>query len=341
MGVKITDLVPSTQIDFASLCGKIVVVDASLFLYQFLTTIRQPDGSSLMDSNGRITSHLVGLFSRTTRLMQYGIKLAYVFDGVAPALKRKEQARRRDLKMDAVERYEKAAAVEDMEGMLKYAKRTARLDSEMISESKELIHALGLPVVESPSEAEAQAAAIVRRGNAFALATQDADSLMFGATRIVRNLSLVGKRKIVNKLSYESVKPDLVILSDTMNVLGIDSDQLIALCMLVGTDYNPGGIKGIGQKNALKLVQQYGKDFKSLFAFVKWDDSFEFCWQEVFDLIRDMPVSDDCALEWRAPDSDKVRRLLVDKHEFSLERVDSSLSRLKVPSGQKGLGEFL
>lgn len=343
MGVKINELIPAKEIDVKSLSGKVVAIDASLFLYQFLASIRQPDGASLTDSRGDITSHLVGLFSRTTRLMGYGLKLVYVFDGKAPGLKHREQGRRRELKIVAEEKFEMAKKEDDVDGMLKYSKRTARLSPEMISEAKDLVSFLGLPVIVAPSEAEAQAAYMARKGDCFAVATQDADVLMFAAPRIVRNLSLVGKRKVAGKLSYESVKPELVDLTDTMNLLGIDAEQLIALCMLVGTDYNIGGIRGVGQKNALKLVQQFKKDFGALFEHVKWNDYFQFSWQEVFDLIRDMPVSDDYRLEWQAPDPGKLRQLLVDKHEFSLERVDSSLSRLKVfgHSGQKGLGEFL
>jgi flap endonuclease-1 len=344
MGVKINELVPAREIGFRQLSGKVIAVDSSLFLYQFLTTIRQPDGTLLMDSKGRVTSHLVGLFSRTARLMQYGLKLCYVFDGEPPKFKHQEQQRRHDLKEEAKEKYKAAVEREDIEEMSKYAKRTVSLSKEMIEESKELVAALGLPVVQAPSEAEAQAAHMVRKQDAFALATQDADALMFGATRIVRNLSLVGKRKQTNRLSYQNVQPELVELSNTLNLLGIDQDQLIALCMLVGTDYNPGGIKGIGPKNALRLVQQYGKGFDKLFESVEWSKNFDTNWSEIFNLIKKMPVTDKNALKWKSVDSDEISKLLIDRHDFSSERVESTLQKLlreKETKQQKGLGDFL
>jgi flap endonuclease-1 len=343
MGVRINELVPSKEIDFRDLSGKKVAVDSSLFLYQFLTTIRQPDGTPLMDSKGGVTSHLVGLFSRTTRLMQYGIKLVYVFDGEPPGLKSREQQRRRELKREASQKYRMAVEREDVEEMSKYAKRSSSLNAEMIEEAEKLVLALGLPVVHAPSEAEAQAAHMVINGDCFALATQDADALMFGAPKIVRNLSFVGKRRLANKLSYHTVKPELIDLSETLNLLGIDQEQLIVMCMLVGTDYNTGGVKGIGPKNALKLVQQHGKNFDKVFAEVEWSKNFAEPWREIFQLIKEIPTTDKYALEWRAVDEESVKRLLVDNHDFSSDRISSTMRKLateKVVKQQKGLGDF-
>jgi len=342
MGVKINELVPYKEVDCKDLRDKVVVVDASLFLYQFLTTIRGPDGTPLMDAKGGTTSHLVGLFSRSTKLMQYGIKLAYVFDGVPPVLKQKEQERRSKLKFEALEKYNEAVKEEDIDQMKKYAGRTSRLTKEMVNEAKDLCVALGLPVIQAPSEAEAQAAHIVREGLAYALATQDTDSLMFGASKLIRNLSLVGKKKTLNKLSYESVRPEIVDLSTTLNVLGIDQDQFIVLCILVGTDYNYGGVKGIGPKNALKLVKEYRKDFDSLFGAINW--GFDHSWREVFDTIKNIPVTDNFNLSWRSIDEDAIKKILVEQHNFSEERVESSIVKLKeskVSKCQKGLGDFL
>ena len=156
----------------------------------------------------------------------------------------------------------------------------------MIDEAKMLISAFGLPVMDAPSEAEAQASLIVKNGDAFAIATNDADAMLFEAPRIVRNVSMAGRKKKANKLSYETIKPDLIVLEENLKHLGINQEQLIALAMLIGTDYNNGGIKGIGPKTALKLVKQYGNNFSALFSNAKWDEHFEFSWQEVFDLIK-------------------------------------------------------
>lgn len=344
MGVAITELLIKKEIEIDALKGKVICIDAPLFLYQFLTTIRGRDGSLLMDSKGNVTSHLTGLFTRTASLMQKGLDLVYVFDGEVPDLKREERAKRRELKIEAAKRYEEAKKKEDIEEMKKYAARTSRLTSEMISEAKKLISAFGLPVVEALSEGEAQAAHIVRKGDAYAVASQDADCMMFGATRLIRNLSIAGRRKKGKSLAYERVVPEIVDLSANLNNLGIDNDQLIALGMLVGTDYNNGGIKGVGPKNALKLVKQYGKDFDSLFSSVKWGEHFDYPWEEVFYLIKRMKVRDDYELSWRKADVEKIKELLIEEHDFSKERVESVLGRLKLEKEekkQKGLGEFL
>ncbi len=343
MGVNISDLLSKKEIEITSLKDKIIAIDAHLFLYQFLSTIRQRDGSLLMDSNGNTTSHLSGLFFRNAKLMQQGLRLAYVFDGKAPELKTREREKRRKLKEEAAIKYEEAKQKEDIDEMKKYASRTTRLTSEMIEEAKKLISAMGLPIIEAPAEGEAQAAHIVKQDKAFAVASQDADSLMFGSPKLIRNLSLVGKKKKTNKLAYETIKPELINLSDTLNSIGLDQDQLIALGMLVGTDFNDGGIKGIGPSKGLKFVKEHKNDLDSLFKTAKWDDYFDYPWTDVFYLFKKMPVTDDYSLDWKEVDRKKVYEILVEEHDFSEERINSVLDKLaeaKENQTQKGLGEF-
>lgn len=329
MGVAITELLLRKEIEINELAGKVIAVDSPMWLYQFLSIIRARDGTALMDSKGNITSHLVGLFNRTTRLMQQGLKLAFVFDGKPPKLKEKERERRKELKLEAEKEYKKAKEKEDIEAMKKYAARTARLTPEMIKEAKKLIEALGLPIVNAPCEGEAQAAYMVKKDKAFGVASQDADSLLFSASKLIRNLSIAGKRKKAGQLAYEIVKPEIIDLAENLNNLGIDNDQLIALGMLIGTDYNPGGVKGIGPKNALKLVKEYGSDFDSLFKKVEWKKFFKFDWTEIFYLIKKMEVTDKYKLKCLDLDKEKIIKLLIDKHDFSEERVDSALAKLE------------
>jgi len=343
MGIAITDLLKTKEISFENLKNKKLAIDAFNILYQFLSTIRQRDGSLLTDSNGNVTSHLVGLFARTTNLMEKGLQLAFVFDGEAPDLKQEERERRKAVKQEAQRKYEQAAEEEDLGAMKKYASRTSVLTSEMIDEAKELITALGLPVIQAASEGEAQASYMVKKADVYAIVSQDVDSLLFGAPLLIRNLSISGKRKKADSLSYISAKPELIDLGENLNILGIDRDQLIALAMLVGTDYNKGGIKGIGPKNALKIVKQYNKDFDSMFKEVKWDDFFSVDWKEVYYLIKKMKVTDDYTLEWKEIDEKKIFELLVEKHEFSRERVEKGLSKLlknQKSREQKGLKDF-
>jgi len=111
LGVDLKDLIPEDIIiqirDLRVLRGRVVAIDAYNALYQFLAAIRQPDGTPLLDSQGRITSHLSGLFYRTINLVEDGIKPVYVFDGKPPELKAKEIERRRAVKEEAVKNTKK------------------------------------------------------------------------------------------------------------------------------------------------------------------------------------------------------------------------------------------
>ena len=343
MGTKLKDLVVRKEISIEDLSGKKLVVDSFNVLYQFLSSIRQRDGSLLTDSKGNVTSHLVGLFSRTSKLMSQNVKLAFAFDGEVPKLKAKERQRRAGIKAEAIKEYKIAKEREDVEEMKKWAMRTTLLTGDMVKEAKELISAMGMPVIQALSEGEAQAARIVNNGDAYAVVSQDYDTLVFGTPRLIQNLTISEKRKMPGKLGYNIIKPEMIDLKDTLKSLDINQDQLIALAMLVGTDYNIGGIKGIGPKNALKLVKKFDNKFDALFKEAKWGDSFDFEWKEVFDLLKHMPVTDKYELEWKAPDRDKIIKLLVDKHDFSLERVEKTLSEIiknKETKQQSGLKKW-
>ncbi|MBI1934951.1 flap endonuclease-1 [Candidatus Woesearchaeota archaeon] len=343
MGVALTELLLMKEIDLDFLRNKTLIVDAPMWLYQFLSSIRQRDGSLLTDSKGNVTSHLMGLLSRISSLAQRSIRLAFVFDGEPPVLKKLTLEKRKAMKIEAEKNFEKAKEKADEGLMKKYAARTSRLTDEMIEEAKKLAEAFGLPVIEAPTEAEAQASLIVRNGDAFSIATNDADALLFESPRIIRNLNMTGRKKKANKLSFQTINPDLIVLEDNLRHLGIGHGQLIALAMLIGTDYNMGGVKGIGPRTALKIVKKHGNDLKSIFNEAKWNEHFEFGWEEVFDLIRNMPVSNDYSLNWSDIDEEEITKLLVDKHDFSEERVRGQIEGLvesKRKANQKGLGEF-
>jgi flap endonuclease-1 len=325
LGVNIAEHLPKKEVDLKDLSGKVIAIDASLFLYQFITTIRQADGQPLQDSKGNITSHLTGLFSRTINLLQKGIKPVYVFDGKPPELKEQEQARRRELKDEAQHKYNEAVSQEDVESMKKYASRVSRLTPEMINEAKELLQALGVSIINAPSEAEAQGSHMVKKGDCYAIATQDSDVLMFGTPRFIRNINLAGKRKKINAYTYTTIRPEIISLSETLNTLGLEHEQYIILCMLIGTDYNIGGIKGIGPKKAMKLVKDYGTDFDELFSELKWSDYFSYPWTDVFYTIKKIPVTDDYSISFGSINEEKVIDILVNKYEFSRERIEHQL----------------
>lgn len=337
MGVAISELVTGRNIEMAALSGQRLAIDAHNFLYQFLSSIRGPDGSLLTNATGDVTSHIVGLVSRSISLLEHGVKIAFVFDGDMPQLKQKERERRRALKQSAMEQYEIAAQRQDFESMKKFASRTSSLTNAMIQDAQEICLLLGCPVIKAPSEGEAQAAYMVRSGSMDAVVSQDYDSLLFGADRIIRNLSVGGKRR--KGMMSVDAQPVEILLSDVLNSLGIDREQLIMLAMLIGTDFNYGGIKGIGPKKGLQLIRSFGKDFEGLLKEVAPDSSLVGSWREIYGLFADMPVIKECSLQWKDPDAQRLIEVLVQRHGFSADRVQGLLDRLP-DTAQKGLDSF-
>ncbi|NJL44371.1 MAG: flap endonuclease-1 [Nitrosarchaeum sp.] len=343
MGTHITELIPSKPIKIEDLQGKTLAIDAHNMLYQFLTTIRQRDGTPLTDAQGNITSHLIGLFSRTCAFLEKGLRPVFIFDGEPPERKRKEIERRTQLKHEAALKLKEAISAENLDQMAKYAGRTSKLTRAMAQEAKELLHALGIPCIQAPGEGEAQAAEMVRRGEAYAVVSQDADSLLFGAPRIIKNLNLAGKRKQAGTHIYHAITPELITLTDTLNALGIDRNQLIALAMLVGTDYHPGGIKGLGPKKALKLVLEHGSDLHALFSAVNWEHETQTDYKEIHQLFTHPATTEDPIPPRTAINPEAITALLVQQHAFSQERVASAVDRLikQGRQAQRGLADFL
>jgi len=342
MGLQFKELVVKKEISIKDLKDKILAVDAMNMLYQFLTTIRAQDGSALLDSHGNVTSHLIGLFNRVTSLMEEGLKLVFVFDGKAPEIKRKTWEKRSAIKKEAALKFQEAEEAGNREDMKKFASRTAVLDKKMIDDAKNVIRALGLPIVQAPSEGEAQAAYMVKKGDAYAVISQDYDNLIFSAPLLVRNLSIAGKRKRAGKMAFTTVHPELISLKEVLAELGLTLDKLIVIAILVGTDYNPGGIKGIGPKKALALVKEVPTD--EVFDKVEWNKHYpDLDWKDIFSIITTIPVTDDYSLQWKQIQEKEIIDLLVAKHDFSEERVRSKLEALKQQQkklAQKGLGNF-
>jgi flap endonuclease-1 len=322
MGLQIGDIVPRHQVNFKDLKGKTLAVDAFNALYQFLTSIRQPDGTPLMDTKRRITSHLSGLFYRTIALLHEGIRLIYVFDGEYSPLKGKTHEQRQAAKNEAAAKYEEAVEAEDVDAMAKYAGRFVRLTSEMITESKELLRALGVAVVQAPGEGEMQCAELVKSGQAWAVASQDYDALAVGAPRLLQNATLSKTRRTVSGVVY--IAPELIEYTKVLNELNINADQFICLAILVGTDFNPGGVKGIGPKKALALVRE--KKYP-VHIFRAIEERVDFDWPTVFELFKKPQVSKEKAV-FPKLDTAAIFDILVEQHDFSRERVQKQLDKL-------------
>ena len=324
MGVLLTPIIVKQHLALGDLRGKRLAVDGNAELSQFLALIRMRDGSPLHDSHGRITSHLSGLFYRTTRLIaEYGIELVFVFDGRPPALKSKEIARRRLIK----ERYdeEHAVAVEagDLAKAYSKATMTSRLTRKMTDEAMELLRLLGIPVVQAPSEGEAQACHMASRGDVWAAASKDYDCLLFGTPRLVRFLTISGKEFLPSKGTFRAITPELIDTAALLEHCHLTREQLVDLAILVGTDFNEG-IKGIGPKKALKLVSQFGS-IENMPAEIR--DSTASLLEEIRGIFLRPDVTDDFAVQFNPPDFQGILRFLCEEREFSEDRVTAGLER--------------
>jgi flap endonuclease-1 len=327
LGVNLRGIVPKTVVKLEDLSGKTVAIDAYNTLYQFLSIIRQPDGTPLTDSTGKVTSHLSGLLYRTSNLVELGIKPIFVFDGKPPQLKAVEIQRRQQVKIEAKVHYEKAVAKGDMVKARKYAQATVSMKTYMKEDAKRLLDLMGLPWVQATSEGEAQAAHMTRRGNADYCASQDYDSLLFGAPTLLRNVTVSGRRKLPSKNIYIDVVPELVVLDSVLKECEITYEQLIDVGILIGTDFNPDGIKGLGPKTALKLVKEHGTLEKAL-PHIK-NAEFPHPPEQIREIFLHPKVRDDYTLEWKEPNVEGIVDFLVREKDFSEARVRKAVEKMQ------------
>lgn len=333
MGVKIRDLLEIRNIVFEDLRGKLVAIDAANALYQFLAIVQPSTGLPLMDNKQRVTSHLSGLFYRTINLVEKDIQPIYVFDGKSPRFKAKTIEGRREERESAHEQWKAAIEVGDMETARKFGQSAHRLTHEMVEESKKLLDAMGIPIVQAPTEGEAQASSMVGKKNVYAVASQDFDSVLFGAPRLVRNLSIAETRRIPKTDQKIKVEPELIISNESLEKLNISREQIIDIAILIGTDFNKG-IKKVGAKTALKLILEY-KDLKTVIQekSLQFEESEEEL-QEIKNFFLQPQVVEDFSVEFKNPTAGAIQKILIDDHQFDPERVDKGLKRL-----EKGLSK--
>lgn len=333
--MNLRDLVPKTTITLESLGGKSIAIDAYNALYQFLAIIRQPDGTPLKDHTGRITSHLSGLLYRTSNLVEMGIKVVYVFDGVPPTLKEVEIKRRARVKEEAIVKYEKALQEGKMEEARTYAQMTSKLKDYMTDDAKRLLNLMGIPWIQAPSEGEAQAAHLVKKRDADFCASQDYDSLLFGAPQLVRNVTISGRRKLPRKNVYIEVVPEIVELGKVLSELGITHEQLVDIGILVGTDFNPEGVKGIGPKTALQLIKEHGS-LEKLLPNLK-EATFPVEPAKIREIFLHPKVTDNYHLTWKEPDLEGVIEFMCGERDFDQERVTKAIEKMSTSiKKQKG-----
>jgi len=332
MGVALRDILAPYKrpVGWDGLCGT-AAIDAHNALYQFLTIIRQPDGTPLVDREGRVTSHLSGLFFRTTKLLEKGVRPVYVYDGAPPSLKARTIETRRGVREEAGRQH--AAAIErgDTEEAYKQARASTRIDGEVIASSQRLLELLGVPWVQAPSEGEAEAARMAATGQVSYAVSQDYDALLFGAPELARNITISGRRRLHGRTI--TVEPERIRLAEVLEGLGITREQLVEVGVLVGTDFNEG-VRGVGPKTALKLVREGRFEETVAERLPDLDPA------PIVDFFLSPPARAPVALEWRAPDGEGLRAMLSDEYSFSVERVNGALERLGVTAGQKTLDQW-
>jgi len=335
LGVNLRALVPRTIVKLEDLGGKSMAIDAYNALYQFLAIIRQPDGTPLKDSSGRVTSHLSGLLYRTSNLVEMGIKPIYVFDGIPPALKEVEIKRRVRVKEEAAVRYERALKEGKIEEARMYAQATSRLKDYMAEDSKKLLNLMGIPWIQAPSEGEAQAAHLAKRGDADYCASQDYDSLLFGAPKLVRNVTISGRRKLPSKNVTIEVMPEIVEMERVLKECEITYEQLVDVGILIGTDFNPDGIEGLGPKTALKMIKEHGTLENALPHLRNAELPAEP--QRIREIFLNPEITDSYRIEWKEPDLEGVVNFICRERDFSEDRVRKAIEKMKTGiTKQKG-----
>ena len=327
MGVQLGGLVEARKIAIEGLAGRSVAFDGHNILYQFLAIIRGQGGEPLKDRDGRVTSHLSGLIYRNSNLMEAGMRVAYVFDGRPHEFKTRVVKERSQARVEARAMYEAAVKEGREEEARMYAQRTATISTDIVSDAKRLLTLMGAPWVQAPGEGEAQSSYMAMKGEVWAAASQDFDSLLYGAPRLLRNLSITGRRKLPRKNVYIRIEPEMIELGGFLRDLEITREQLIDIGILVGTDYNPEGVRGIGPKTALKLMKRY----ESLEGALPHIENAEFPHpvDEIRRLFLEPRTTDDYALEWHPPDADGIVGFLCGERDFDRGRVLKAVEKIE------------
>jgi len=342
MGVDLGDLFKKEKCSFSDFKDRVIAIDAYNTIHQFLSIIRQRDGTPLKDSQSNVTSHLSGLFYRTANLIEAKIRPVYVFDGEPHPLKAKTIAQRKERKEKAEKEWKEAIQRGDIETARIKAQQTSRVTDEIIKQSKQLLDALGIPYVQAPSEGEAQASYMVKKGDAYAVGSQDFDCLLFGSPILIRNLTSSGRRKLPNKKAYVKINPEIIKLKPNLKSLGLLQKQLVDMAILIGTDFNDG-IKGIGPKKSYKIIKKVGNVENALATIGQTDaPTFEEI-NEIRNIFLKPKITDDYSLSWSKPDNNAVLEILCEQHQFTKERIEPILGKFSMIENmikQKNLFDF-
>ncbi len=340
MGVLLTPILKREQTSLKALSGRSFAVDGNIELHQFLAIIRKPDGTLFSDNTGRVTSHLIGLLTRTsTFITDYRMKPVFVFDGGLNPLKRRVIQARRGARQKAEAEYARAVSKGDYSTAWSKAVMTGRVTGEVLQDAKRLLSLMGIPWLEASEDAEAQASFMAARGDVWAVGSKDYDSLLFGAPILARYLTITGREYLPAQRRMRPLVPELIKLSENLNLLGLTREQLVDVAILVGTDFNQG-VKGIGPKTALKLIRKHGS-IENIPADIRSNLDSDI--DQVRQVFLHPKVVEAYRLRTTKPDVEGIVEFLCNERDFSIERVRPVADRLaKAYAHQdKGLQEWL
>lgn len=315
-----------------------IALDATMALYQFLIAVRYGDQGNLTNDAGEVTSHIIGFFYRTIRMMENGIKPIYIFDGKPPDFKSDELQKRKERREQAQAELKEAEETGDTERVQQMQKRTVKVTKEHVKDVQELLTFMGVPWYGAPGEAEAQASKMCEQGIVYGVGTEDVDALTFGTKKLVRHLYVSeSKKKPIMEFDLDKV----------LDGMGVNMDQFIDICILCGCDYCPS-IKGIGGQTALKLIKEH-KNIEGVLEAIKgkkYTVPENWMYKKARELFKNPDVTDKADLppfKWTGPKEKELTQYLVEKMNFNKDRVDKALMRLKKckgKSGQKRLDSF-
>ncbi|XP_014234277.1 flap endonuclease 1 isoform X1 [Trichogramma pretiosum] len=319
----IADVAPEAikECELKHLFGRKIAIDASMCLYQFLIAVRS-EGAQLTSVDGETTSHLMGTFYRTIRLVENGIKPVYVFDGKPPTLKGGELAKRAERREEAQKQLQAAEEAGNAEDVDKFNRRLVKVTKQHAEDAKQLLKLMGIPYIDAPCEAEAQCAAMVKSGKVYATATEDMDALTFGSNVLLRRLTFSEARKMpIQEIQYDKV----------LHGLQLNKEEFIDLCIMLGCDYT-SSIKGVGPKRAIELIRNHKSLEKILdnLDTKKYPVPEDWNYKDARMLFIEPEIKDpeEVDLKWNDPDEDGLVQFLCGDKQFNEERVRNGAKKL-------------
>ncbi len=294
---------------------KMIAIDISILLYQVIIAIRN-SGADMINNQGDITSHILGLFNKTIHLLKMNIIPIYVFDGKPPEFKNKIINNRKEIKKKAYEKLNENDNLNDKE-KIKYFKRTVNITKTQIDDCIELLELMGIPYIIAPEEADSQCAELVKSGIADGVLTEDMDIMTFGANKIYRNLTSYNKDNI------------MILMEEVLDILKLNYEQFVELCILFGCDYcdrlhdlKPEVIYKYFSKNknipdTLKLMKQDNIRIPDMSDYNIYKDYF-----------MNPPINKIDNITMKKCDITKLEKLLVSKYGLVKMKIENKLQFL-------------